>query len=167
MPECQKEDFDAVSHTYRKNGAVVPSVTQVIAGAGLCDFSFVEEDIRVHSMKRGESVHWMLQLEDEGALNYRKVPAGLRGYRKAYRTWKCQSGFNVLWIEKQFIESSDSRERLTGLELPGYGDVSHWNSAVLDFKTGEIADWTRYQLWHIPSRSILGQLSHERSGALL
>lgn len=147
MPECQKEDFDAVSHTYRKNGAVVPSVTQVIAGAGLCDFSFVEEDIRVHSMKRGESVHWMLQLEDEGALNYRKVPAGLRGYRKAYRTWKCQSGFNVLWIEKQFISELGFAGTIDRAgSFPATAMYLTGTSAVLDFKTGEIADWTRYQL---------------------
>ena len=140
-------DFNPETHEYRKDGKVVLSVTQVIAGAGLCDFSFVDEDIRVHSMKRGQSVHWMLQLEDEGRLNYRTVPNGLKGYRRAYKTWKKRSGFNPLWIEHQFISpfgfagTIDRAGSFPATTMYGTG-----TSAVVDFKTGEIPDWVRYQL---------------------
>lgn len=122
-------------------------MTQVLAKAGICDFSFVDEDIRIHSMKRGQSVHWLLQLEDEGALNYRTVPRSLRGYRKAYRTWKKQSGFCPLWIERQFV----SRFGFAGTidragSFPATTMYASGTTAVVDFKTGEIPEWVRYQL---------------------
>lgn len=140
-------EFDAEKHEYRHNGVIVPSVTQIIAFAGLCDFSCVAEDVRIHSMKRGQSVHWMLQLEDEGALDYRKVTRGLRGYRKAYRAWKKHSGFNVLWIERQFVSNFGFAGTLDRAgSFPPTTMYTSGTKAVVDFKTGEIADWTRYQL---------------------
>jgi len=140
-------EFDPVAHEYRKGGVVVPSVTQVIARAGLCDFSFVDEDIRIHSMKRGESVHWMLQLEDEGALNYRTVPKGMRGYRQAYKTWKRQSGFSVLWVERRFISEFGFAGTIDRAgSFPATTMYMTGTSAVLDFKTGDVPDWVRYQL---------------------
>jgi hypothetical protein len=139
--------FSADTHEYFKNGELVLSVTQVLAKAGICDFSFVDEDVRVHSMNRGQSVHWMLQLEDEGALNYRTVPKGLRGYRKAYRTWKRQSGFNVLWVEKQFVSPFGFAGTIDRAgSFPATTMYLSGTSAVLDFKTGPIADWTALQL---------------------
>lgn len=139
--------FNPDTHEYFKNGVLVPSVTQVIANAGLCDFSCVEEDVRIHSMKRGQSVHWLLQLEDEGALNYRKVPSGLRGYRKAYRDWKRHSGFNVLWIERQFVSNFGFAGTLDRAgTFPATSMYGSGTSAIVDFKTGEIPDWVRYQL---------------------
>ena len=140
-------EFNPETHEYRENGLIVPSVTQIIAGAGLCDFSCVEEEIRIRSMKRGQSVHWLLQLEDEGALNYRTVPKGLKGYRKAYRTWKRQSGFNVLWIERQFVSNFGFAGTLDRAgSFPPTTMYTSGTKAVVDFKTGEIADWVRYQL---------------------
>lgn len=140
-------EFNAEKHEYRKNGKVVLSVTQVIAAVGLCDYSFVDEDIRVHSMSRGQSVHWMLQLEDQGALNYRTVPSGLRGYRKAYRTWKKASGFSPLWIEKQFVSHFGFAGTIDRAgSFPATTMYLTGTSAVVDFKTGDIPDWVRYQL---------------------
>ncbi len=98
-------------------------------------------------MKRGQSVHWMLQLEDEGTLNYRTVPNGLKGYRKAYRDWKRRSGFNVLWIERQFVSDFGFAGTLDRAgTFPATTMYGSGTSAVVDFKTGPIADWTRYQL---------------------
>src|ERR1700687_810938 len=78
LPQMSVILFDAAKHEYRKaDGVAVPSVTQILAKAGICDFSFVEEERRVAAMERGTSVHWLLQLEDEGALNYRQVPLKL------------------------------------------------------------------------------------------
>ena len=139
--------FDADKHEYRRDGKLVLSVTQVLAKSGICDFSAVDEETRIRSMKRGQSVHWLLQLEDEGALNYRTVPKGLRGYRKAYKTWKDRSQFHVLGVEESmfsplgFAGTVDRYGTFPSVVLGGHG-----SSAVLDFKTGPVADWTRYQL---------------------
>src|ERR1039458_2909802 len=97
--------FDSDTHTFTQNGVRKPSITQVLAFAGIFDFSFVEEEKRLFAMKRGKSVHWMTQLDDEGALNYRKVPKFLRGYRKAWNTWKERSGFVPIVIEKWLVSA--------------------------------------------------------------
>ena len=142
--------FDPAKHEYRNaQGNVVWSVTQILCGAGICDFSFVEEEIRKASMERGTSVHWLLQLEDEGALNYRQVPLRLRPYRKAYQDWKKASGFipERAYIERQFISHygfAGTMDRYGA--LPPTTMFPFGSSAVVDFKTGEIPDWVRFQL---------------------
>lgn len=147
IPAIPVDGFDPVKHEYRRNGVLIPSVTQVLARAGICDFSFVDEETRIHSMNRGKSVHWMLQLEDEGSLNYREVPKGLRGYRKAYLTWKRRSEFHAIWIEYGFVSDfgyAGTMDRAGS--FPASTMYSKGSSAVLDFKTGAIPDWSRLQL---------------------
>src|ERR1700687_906036 len=134
-------EFDADKHLFTRDGAVIPSVTQVLARAGICDFSFVDEETRIHSMKRGTSVHWLLQLEDEGALNYKTVPRSLRGYRKAYKTWKRHSGFNPIWIERKFVSDFGYAGIIDRAgSFPATTMYLSGTSCVLDFKTGEIPD---------------------------
>ena len=139
--------FDAETHTFSVADRVYPSVTQVIAWSGLCDYSFLDEVRSKYYLDRGKSVHWMLQLEDEGVLNYRRVPAALRGYRKAYSTWKQRSGFVPEQIEWKFV----SEHNFAGIidrcgSFPPTEMYPYGSAAVVDFKTGAAADWTRYQL---------------------
>jgi len=132
--------FNREHHEFRIDGVIKPSITQVLAAAGIVDFSFVAEDVRVHAMKRGKSVHWLLQLEDEGKLNYRQVPRALLGYRRAYKTWKQNSGFIPGLIEQPMASP------LGYCGIPDRYGVLHFDAAVVEFKTGSIADWTRLQL---------------------
>jgi hypothetical protein len=140
--------FDAAIHEYRDAlGAVVPSVTQILARDGICDFSFVEEEIRLRSMERGTSVHWLLQLEDEGALKYRSVPLRLRPYRKAYLDWKRASGFTPNLVEYQFISHYGYAGTVDRFgSFPATHSYPRGSAGVVDFKTGEIPDWVRLQL---------------------
>lgn len=140
--------FDPATHEYRDSrGLVVPSVTQILAKSGLCDFSFVDEEVRARSMQRGSSVHWMLQLEDEGALNYRQVPLSLRPYRKAYKDWRSASGFSPELIEKQFISHYGFAGTLDRYgTLPKTGMFPSGSRAIVDFKTGGIQEWVKFQL---------------------
>jgi hypothetical protein len=141
-------NFDPILHEYSTSAGVrKPSVTWILAQSGLCDFSFVEAEVRERAMVRGKSVHWMLQLEDEGALNYRKVPAALKPFRKAYLKWKLASGFYPDVIERSFISqygyagTFDRYGRFPPTEMFPRG--SH---GLVDFKTGSIHAATRYQL---------------------
>jgi hypothetical protein len=136
-------NFNSLKHEYSDaTGTVFPSVTTLMAFGKIIDFSVVKEDIRQRSMKRGTSVHWITQLFDEGALNVRTTPKALRGYLKAWRTWRERSGFQPVLIEKPFI----SPHGYAGTpDRAGYigGD---W--AIVDLKSGEggIAEWVGLQL---------------------
>lgn len=146
----QEVEFEESSHTYRLRGKVYPHVTGVIASAGRCSWEFVDEDIRLHSIHRGNSVHWLTQLEDEGALNYRTVPKGLRGFRRAWNDWKHSSGFHIMWIEKRFVSVygfAGTIDRAGTLPTIRNGFTT---PAVVDIKSaegdGSVANWVRYQL---------------------
>jgi len=140
-------EFDAEKHLFTQNGARVFSITQVLAKAGICDFSFVEEELRLYSMKRGTSVHWLTQLEDEGALNYRMVPRSLRGYRKAWNTWKKRSLFNPILIEYKFVSPFGYAGIIDRAgSFPATTMYLSGTSGVVELKTGEVPDWARYQL---------------------
>lgn len=136
--------FDPQKHEFSANGRIIPSVTQVLSKVGVCDFSYVSREVREYSMNRGSSVHWLLQLEDEGALNPRRIPRKLRGYRKAYLAWKEASGFCPYpqWIERQFV----SFYGYAGI-IDRVGWFAHNGSdAIVDMKTGGTPDYVKYQL---------------------
>ena len=139
--------FNEENHLYSRNGVIYRSVTQVIADAGWCDFSFVEEDLIIHSMKRGKSVHWLLELEDRGALNYRTVPAALRGYRRAWLAWKRASGFVPELIEWRFISEFGYAGTIDRFgTLPPTEIYRTPTKAIVDIKTGPVAAWVALQL---------------------
>ncbi len=140
--------FNPERHEYSNHaGIVFNSVTKILALDGICDFSFLAEDVRTRAMDRGTSVHWLLQLEDEAALDYRKVPIGLRPYRKAWNDWKRASGFVPELIEHRFISHYGYAGTIDRFgRLPKTLSYPNGSKAVVDLKTGEVADWVRYQL---------------------
>jgi hypothetical protein len=145
---CIGVNFDPVKHEYWNDAGVrKPSVTFILAQAGLCDYSFVQEEVLAQALSRGKSVHWLLQLEDEGVLNYRSVPKALRPYRKAYLTWKRGSGFMPEQIEVPFISShgyAGTPDRVGA--FPKTLMYPQGSKAIVDFKTGAICEWVKYQL---------------------
>jgi hypothetical protein len=139
--------LDHATHRYYRDGVLFqgPSVTQALAQCGLCDFSFVREEIRERSMSRGSSVHWLLALHDQGALDYRRVPKVFRGYRKAWMEFRKATGFvpDPLWTERSFISPlgfSGTIDRM--------GSLNGMRWVTLDIKTGEgdVPEWCKYQL---------------------
>ena len=144
-PALPKIIFDPADHSYRDSeGKLYPSVTQILKAGGLVGYAGVSDEQRTSAMELGTRVHWMLQLYDEGALNTRKLSKAMRGYLKAWRTWKAASGFTVCSIEDRFIYDLDSEYAGTidriGVFTPGI-------PVILDIKTGTaIPDWVRIQL---------------------
>jgi hypothetical protein len=140
--------FDPEKHAYSDgDGISYPSVTYILAESGLCDFSFVEEEVRLRAMARGRSVHWMLQCEDQGVLDYRTVPKVLKPYRKQYCEWKKRSGFVPEQIEQPFISIhgfAGTPDRIGA--FPSTPLYPRGSRAVVDFKIGGICEWVKYQL---------------------
>lgn len=145
MPEI---DFNPVTHEYSDSrGVSKPSVTWILAKSGLCDFSFVDDEVRARALTCGRNVHWMLQLEDEKQLNYRTVPKALRPFRKAYLGWKRGTGFETLLIEHSFLSPfgfAGTFDRY-GI-LPATEQYPMRSRALIDIKTGSAHEATKYQL---------------------
>ncbi|HEY6022358.1 MAG TPA: hypothetical protein VIY48_21610 [Candidatus Paceibacterota bacterium] len=142
--------FDKELHRYTdpSGNTRYPSVTEILSDCGLVNFSMVPKNIRDAAMKLGTQVHWMLELEDLGALNYRTVPRALRPYRTAYLTWKKRSGFQPLMIEKSFLSVhgyAGTFDRFGSLPKTAQFPRSF---ALVDFKSGDgkVADWVGKQL---------------------
>lgn len=140
--------FDPETHTFtRDDGSRVLSVTQILQKAKICDYSAVPQEHRDRGMRRGTTVHWLTQLDDQGALDYRTIPKAMRPFRKAYRTWMQRSGFHCLLIEHQFIADDFAGIVDRAGTFPATTMFSNGSNAVLDIKTGtQIQDWVRYQL---------------------
>ena len=139
--------FTPETHTFMTRDGPRLSVTQILAKNGICDFSFVDQETRLYSMDRGSKVHWLTELEDGGGLNYRTVPKWLRGFRKGWNTWKRRSSFQINSIEERFVSRFGFGGIIdrTGMFPPSV--FMGWGmSAVVDIKTGAIADWVAYQL---------------------
>ena len=139
--------FDPASHTFLTGAGRRLSVTQILNKAGVCDFSFVKEETRRMSLDRGNSVHWLTQLEDVGGLNYRTTPKWLRGFRRGWNDWKRRSHFQINSVEEQFV----SRFGYAGIidrtgTFPPSVFLGWGTSAVVDIKTGAVPDWVALQL---------------------
>jgi hypothetical protein len=141
--------FNREDHTYSDSyGVEYPSVTRILNHAKLCDFSMVPEYYRDKGLKRGSAVHWITQLEDEGALNYRKLTKQMRGYRMAWKAFKAASGFVPMEIERPFIDSrgfAGTPDRKG--TLPPTLQIPYKSLAIVDIKTGRaVMDYVRYQI---------------------
>lgn len=131
--------FDEESHTYRINGVVVPSVTQVLYGAGFIDKQWFTEEAR----QRGGYVSQATQFEDEGTLDWDALDEGLRGYVEAWRKFRREAGITeILSVERQVcnpeLAYAGTLDRLVRWGRP----TCSW---VLDIKTGAKQAWHSLQ----------------------
>lgn len=78
--------FDEASHTYRADGVVVPSVTQIIAP--MYDFKGIPEDVLIAKRDLGRAVHTACEYDDEDDLDDSTIDASMAPYIAAYRAFK-------------------------------------------------------------------------------
>jgi len=131
-------------HVYRVDGRVVESVTQAIGRAGLDpNKGFYNEA----GARRGNEVHYMLELFDRMALDLRSVKPEYAGYIKAYNSFKnfSQPFWNLDGIEQTFYNATfnycGTRDRIGSILWKG-----ERVQCVLDLKTGAHCEWHGIQL---------------------
>ena len=131
-------------HVYRVDGRVVESVTQAIGRAGLDpNKGFYNEA----GARRGNEVHYMLELFDRMALDLRSVKPEYAGYIKAYNSFKNfnQPFWNLDGIEQTFYNAMfdycGTRDRVGTIHYGGRRE-----QCVLDLKTGAQCSWHGIQL---------------------
>ena len=94
--------FDAELHEYRLDNISVPSVTQIIGGAGLSDFSKVNPDILKRSQSFGTATHLACTFNDKNQLDIKSLDPALEPYLEAWILFKRDFGITEFKeIEKQ------------------------------------------------------------------
>ncbi len=130
-------EFDADTHTYRAEGRVIPSVTQVLEAAGISDFSGVPADILTRAQSRGTAVHQAAWYDDQADLDESTLDPAIRGYLEAWRRFRADNHVAVKLIEERIycpMGYAGTFDRL--VDMPKFGE------AMLDLKTGEeTASW--------------------------
>jgi hypothetical protein len=133
--------FDEAAHRYYLDGVYLPSVTTVLAAAGLIDYSFLG-DRREQYLVRGRAVHLATQRDDEGCLVEESLDAEIPGYLQAWRSFRRDFGFIPQFIEHRVC---NPRYGYAGT-LDRTGVIRDGSEFILDIKTGEAPYATRYQV---------------------
>ena len=132
--------LDEATHTYRLNGRVLPSVTQVVRTI-LVPGGYDPDDFY---RERGTAVHLACRLHAQGRLDESTVDENVRPYLDAYKRFVRETGFRPMRCEASFANEAfgfagtpDQEGDWACLEGP-------W--AIIDLKSGNIPLWTGIQL---------------------
>ncbi len=137
QPARQDLAFDEATHTYTLNGVRIPSVTQVLADAGLVDSTWFTEE----AAWRGSAVHLACRLEDEGELDEDTLDPAIAGYLDAYRKFKAESDFRPELIEHRVVHPAYGYAGT----LDRTGTIEPWR-VIGDLKSGQVYPWVACQL---------------------
>lgn len=121
--------FDEPSHTYRWNGVVVPSVTQILRP--LMDLDAVDPDVLRRASAFGTAVHLACELDDLGALDEGALDPALLPYLEGWRQFSKDYGCRWDGIELRVFHKT---MRYAGT-LDRRGTVGGHN-AYVDIKSG-------------------------------
>lgn len=137
MDEQEQLDFDAGTHTYSILGRPIPSVTQILHGAGIVDSAHYSEA----TAWRGSVAHACCQLDDEGDLDEETVSDETWPYLLAWRMFREDSGFTPEMVERQIF----NRTWWYAGTLDRAGKMKTGERAVVDLKTGAVQKWHALQ----------------------
>ena len=120
-------EFDEEKHEYRKDGVLLPSVTQILISQGLIDTTYFKPEHR----DRGTRVHTACEILDMG-----EEPGDdptITGYLDAYRKFRSDNT-DIKWI---FSEQSFYHPiHLFAGRPDRVGQIGRAGSVILDIKTG-------------------------------
>ena len=122
-------------HAYMLDGAQAPSVTQVIAAAGLIQLDHIPSFILDQAKARGTAVHQLVHYDNEGDLDESSIDPRWRGYLEGWRAYRTERQATILLCEHRL---ASRRHQVAGTldclcTIAGEG----W---LLDFATGDPAD---------------------------
>lgn len=137
-----KIEFDATTHTYKVDGVIYPSVTRILKSVGIIDDTYYSNA----SASKGEEIHELTQLIDEKIITLESLKDNpYVGYVQAWVNFINEYQVTFKAIEKlvastlhHYSGTMDRRADVGLLKL---------NDAVIDIKSGQLADWHGVQLW--------------------
>jgi len=120
--------FDENKHIYKLNGAVIPSVTNIMQPLSQSYYGGIDEDILETAAKRGRTVHQ--SIENFLKFGIDDIPSEHEGYYKAFKTW---------WKDKSpTLIATESRVYHKVYRYAGTADLScivDGTDVCVDFKT--------------------------------
>jgi hypothetical protein len=144
-------EYSDRDHKYYADGRLRLSVTQILNKAGM-----ISEYCRdAEAQWRGSEVHELCAVDDDPlspGVDLRKVDPRLRGYIRAWRLYRRDSGFmcEAGGIERRVdAQGHGYAGRLDRVGFRPTSDPLKFQQVILDIKTsktGTVADYVRYQL---------------------
>lgn len=131
--------FDEATHTYALDGVRLPSVTQLLKGAGIGpDFSAVPPQLLEAARAFGVAVHSACELDDLGELDDDGTDARVMACVHAWRRFKAENDVEVLATEQRLYHPT---LRYAGT-LDGLVRMRAWRGhgtdlVLVDRKTGQ------------------------------
>lgn len=143
-----RPNFDEETHEYRVDGRVVPSVTEILTGAGLAENRFsggreIDPEVLENAAERGAFAHRAIELDCAGELDEDSLDDEIFAYVEAWRDFVADTGFLPVANEISFYNSIG--DYCGTFDMVGYlGE----ELTVVDLKTGSIGlkPWHKYQL---------------------
>jgi hypothetical protein len=127
--------FNEDAHRYTVDGVEIPSVTQVLALAGLTDWSHCSEWAR----ERGSVVHRAIHIELTSGLDWSTLPEPLHPYVSAELQAIEDLGAEIIASELRVYSRTygyaGTLDRLVRLPRAGKSVIAEW-----DTKTGQVID---------------------------
>jgi len=156
--------FDSKAHIYYNDGAKIFSVTQILKGAGLLDFSMIPPAILKRASNFGTAVHMATSLHDKHILDAEKLDSALVPYLEAQIKFMHDTDAEILLNEEHlyskkynFVGTPDRALRInsrikivdyksgntfnqtTSLQLAGYKVLYNEGKKVIDKAKDRIA----------------------------
>ena len=135
LPGCVMIDFDEATHTYSRNGVVVPSVTQVLTP--LTDYSSVPKWRLGQARERGDYVHRMCEMFVWGTLDESDLDKDYTPYLDGFKRFLKDTNFIPEHVEERVYHPQLHYAGTFDLggSLPPKGRVRKTYRALIDIKT--------------------------------
>ncbi len=132
--------FEESTHTYTRNGVVIPGVTETLQSAGIIDTTWFTES----AAWKGSRIHLACQFDDEGDIEESEFTEEELGYLEAWRKFKEKNKVDFTAIERPMgnDDYSGTPDRIVVIEKSRKSPTE----AILDLKTGAIQPWVALQL---------------------
>jgi hypothetical protein len=124
--------FEPIKHEYKLDGRILPSVTTVLKGTGMIDFSMIPQNVLQAAAHRGTAVHQALHYWDDGELDESTLDPVIVPYVDAGKRFYSESRFEVAHVEQRVF---DAVHGYAGT-LDRTGTFPDGSMAVVDWKTG-------------------------------
>lgn len=132
-------EFDEPTHTYKVDGRVVPSVTQILKAIGCVDTRWYTDEGR----ERGKAIDTLTELHDKGELDIEAAEVYCPqyvGYVKAWIAFRAETGFETYRAQVKvantrlgYAGTLDREGRFCGASVTGL--------IIVDLKSGAPEWW--------------------------